>query len=43
MGMSKMGRILLSASLLAMGAGSAFAGGIERSAPPVANLFEEGN
>lgn len=43
MGMSKMGRILLSASLLAIGAGSAVAGGIERSAPSVAILFEDGN
>lgn len=43
MGMSKMGRLLLSASLLAIGTGSAIAGGIERSAPSVAILFEDGN
>ncbi|MCX8508733.1 MAG: aromatic hydrocarbon degradation protein, partial [Rhodobacteraceae bacterium] len=37
-----MGRILLSASLIALGAGSAFAGGIDRSGQGIGPLFEKG-
>ena len=38
-----MGRVLVSAGALALGATSAFAGGIERSTQSVAPLFESGN
>lgn len=38
-----MGRVLVTASALAVGAGSALAGGIERSTQSVAPLFEPGN
>lgn len=43
MGMSKMGRILVSASIIAMTAGTAFAGGIDRSGQGIGVLFEKGN
>ncbi|MEZ5887335.1 MAG: outer membrane protein transport protein [Paracoccaceae bacterium] len=38
-----MERILLTASVIAMGAGGAFAGGIDRSGQSVAVIFEDGN
>ncbi|MFN6951979.1 MAG: outer membrane protein transport protein [Albidovulum sp.] len=38
-----MGRVLVTASALALGATSAFAAGVERSAQSVAILFEQGN
>ena len=43
MGMSDMGRILVSASLIAMTAGTAFAGGIDRSGQGIGVIFEKGN
>ncbi len=43
MGMSDMGRILISASILAIGAGAAHAGGIDRSGQGIGALFEKGN
>jgi long-chain fatty acid transport protein len=43
MGMSEMERTLLTASVIAMGAGGAFAGGIDRSGQSVAVIFEDGN
>ena len=43
MGMSKMRRILSTASLIALGAGAATAGGLERSPQSVSVLFEDGN
>lgn len=43
LGMRNMGRVLVTASALAIGASTAWAGGIERSAQSVAILFEKGN
>lgn len=43
MGKTEMGRILTTASLVALAAGTASAGGIERSLLSVAPLFEDGN
>ncbi len=43
MGMSKMGRILVTASAAALTAGAAFAGGIDRSGQSINPLFEKGN
>jgi long-chain fatty acid transport protein len=42
MGMSKMGRVLVTASALALAAGAANAGGIDRSGQSIAPLFEKG-
>jgi len=42
MGMSKMGRVLVTASALALAAGAANAGGIDRTGQSIAPLFEKG-